>query len=116
MNLNYVEITGKKISPSLEGDRFGMFLLKPGSLHRSFVLVAQAACAKVKMFLLAFNHKGGRVYIGRPVPVGMAFGVADIRTEHGSFPAYITLQFSKSPLVSRNGILQNLPIHSNIMR
>jgi hypothetical protein len=41
------------------------------------------------------------VNVGRPIPVSMAFGVADIGTEHGSFPTNFTLQFSKSPLVAR---------------
>ena len=72
-------------------------------LHGRFVLVAQAAGAKIKMFLLAVNNKGGGVYIGRPVPVGMAFGVADIRTVHGGFPANIALQISESPSVNRYG-------------
>jgi hypothetical protein len=112
--LNWLKITGKKISPSLKGDTLGLFEKK--GLDSRFVLVAQAAGAKIKMFLFAVNNKGSRVYISRPVPVGMAFGVADVGTEHGSFPANIALQFSKSPLVTRYRILQNLPIHSNIVR
>ena len=68
------------------------------------------------MFLLAINNQGGRVYIGRPITVGMTFGMADVRTVHGSFSANIALQFSESPLVTRYGRLQNLQIHSNIVR
>jgi hypothetical protein len=108
--------TNIKKSPSLEGDKFRLFIEERGFLHCRFVLVAQAARAKIKMFLFAFNNERGRVYVGRPIPVGMAFGVADVGTEHGSFPANVALQFSMSPLVSRYGMLQNLPIHSNIVR
>jgi hypothetical protein len=90
------------------------------NLNGSFVLVAQATGAEFKLFHLAVNHDGSRVNISYPAPVGMAFGVADIRTVNGSFPANIALQFIRSPLLfpgtKSYKILQNLPIHSNIMR
>ena len=81
-----------------------------GTLDGGFILVAQAARAKVKLFGFAANHDGGRMDIGNPAPVGMSFGVADVRTVNRDFTANIALQFSKSPLVSRYEILQNLPI------
>jgi len=88
---------------------------KPG-LHGRFVLITEAAGAKGKLFLLAVNHKRGGMNVSYPAPVGVAFGMADIRTIHWNFSAYIALQCSKSPLVTRYGFLQNLPIHSNIVR
>ena len=84
-------------------------------LNGSFILIAQTPGAEVKLFHLAANHDGSGMDIGRPTPVSMAFGVADVRTINGSFPANVALQFSMSPSVSRYGILQNPPIHSNIM-
>jgi hypothetical protein len=45
-----------------------------------FVLGAQASGAKVEVLHLAVNWDGGGVNVGRPVPVGMAFGMADIMT------------------------------------
>jgi hypothetical protein len=63
-----------------------------------FVLVPQAAGAEVKLLGLAVDRDGGRVNIGCPAPVGMAFGVADVRTVLGDFPANIALQFTRSPL------------------
>lgn len=80
-----------------------------------FILVAQAAGAEVKLFHFAVNHDGSGMDIGRPAPVGMALGMADVRTVNGNLPANIALQFSMSPSVSGYKILQNPPIHSNIM-
>jgi hypothetical protein len=66
-------------------------------LNSSFILIAQAAGAEVKLFRLAVNHDGSGMDISRPAPVGMAFGMADIRTENGGFPTNIALQFTMSP-------------------
>ena len=51
------------------------------------MLGAQASGTQVKAFWLAIYHDGGRVNVGRPAAVGMAFGVADIMTELRCFPA-----------------------------
>jgi len=85
-------------------------------LNGGFVLVAQAARAEVELFKFAVDRDGGRVNVREPAPVGMTFGMADVRAVHRDFTANIALQFSLSPLVVRYEILQNLPIHSNIMR
>jgi hypothetical protein len=89
--------------------------IKLKKLDGGFILVAQAPRAKVELFHLAVDTDGGRVNISEPAPVGVPFGMADFGTIHGNLTANITLQFSSSPLVSRYGILQNLPIHSNIV-
>jgi hypothetical protein len=81
-----------------------------------FVLIAQTTRADIDLFLPAVNDDGGGVYIGQPAAVRMPFGMADVGTIHGNLTANIALQFGSSPLVSRYGILQNLPIHSNIVR
>ena len=69
-----------------------------GFLDGSFILIADASGAQAKLFHLAVNHDGSGVDIGNPAPVGMAFGVADIGTINGNFPANIALQFTRSPL------------------
>ena len=70
-----------------------------GLFNSGFILIAQAAGAEVKLLRLAVNHDGSGMDIGRPAPVGMALGMADVRTVNGSFPANIALQFSMSPSV-----------------
>jgi len=52
-----------------------------------FILGAQAPGAQVKALHLAIDKNAGRVDIGCPAPVGMAFGVADIMTELRDFIA-----------------------------
>ena len=60
----------------------------PGGLDFDrFILGAQAPGAQVKVLFLAIDKNGGGVDIGSPAPVGMAFGVADIRTELRYLPA-----------------------------
>jgi len=51
------------------------------------VLGAQAAGAEVHLLGLAVNHDGHGVDIGRPLPVGVALGVAYIMAEHRRFTA-----------------------------
>jgi hypothetical protein len=69
-----------------------------------FILGTQAPGAQVKSLYLAIDKDAGGVDIGRPAPVGMAFGVADIMTELRRFAAQIALQFPDSPLISSWGI------------
>ena len=45
------------------------------------MLVAQAPGAQVKSLWLSVYNDGGRVNVGCPATVGVAFGVADIMTE-----------------------------------
>jgi hypothetical protein len=66
-------------------------------LNGSFILIAQAPGAEVKLLHFTANHDGSGVNISRPASVGMAFGMADIRTENGGFPTNIALQFTVSP-------------------
>lgn len=87
-----------------------------GKLNCSFILITQAARAEVELFHFPVNRNRGWVDITEPAPVGMTLGVADIGPINGAFTANIALQFGVSPLVSRYEILQNLPIHSNIMQ
>jgi len=52
------------------------------------MLGAQASGAQVKPFLrLAINRNSGRVNIGQPEAVGVAFRMADIMAELRSFTA-----------------------------
>ncbi len=52
------------------------------------MLGAQASGAQVEPFLrLAINRNSGRVNIGQPEAVGVAFRMADIMTELRSFTA-----------------------------
>ena len=77
-------------------------------LDGGFILVA--------LFLPAVNYDGGGVNISQPAPVGVPFGMADVGAVHRNLITNIALQFGMSPLVSRYEILQNLQIHSNIVR
>jgi hypothetical protein len=52
-----------------------------------FILGAQAPGAQVKVLRLAIDNDAGGMYIGCPAPVGMAFGVTDIRTDLRCFAA-----------------------------
>jgi hypothetical protein len=72
--------------------------LETVELDSSFVLVAEAAGAKVELFRFAIHRDGGGMDIGYPAPVGMAFGMADVRTVNRDFTANIALQFIMSPL------------------
>jgi hypothetical protein len=56
------------------------------------VLGAQASGAEVHPFRLTVYGDGDGVDIGRPLPIGVALGVAYIMTEHRRFAAYIALQ------------------------
>jgi hypothetical protein len=62
---------------------------------RELVPGAQAPGAQVEPLGAAVNGDRGRVNIGRPAPVGMALGVADIMTEKRGFPAYVALHLSR---------------------
>ncbi len=50
-----------------------------------FMLCAQTPGAEIEMPGLAIHDDSGRVDIGHPAPLGMALGVADIRTKTGLF-------------------------------
>ena len=52
-----------------------------------FILGTQAPGAQVKVFRLPADKNSGGMYVGRPAPVGMAFGMADIMTELRGFTA-----------------------------
>ena len=54
----------------------------------------QAAGAQVEVPGLAVDIDSRGVNIGRPAPVGMALGVADIMAEKRGFAAQITLQLT----------------------
>jgi hypothetical protein len=60
----------------------------------SFMLRAQAPGAQVEVPGLAVDIDGRGVNIGRPAPVGMALGMADVMTEKRCFTAQIALQFT----------------------
>jgi hypothetical protein len=62
-----------------------------------FMLRAQAAGAQVEVPRLAVDIHGSGVNIGRPAPVGVALGVADMMAEKRRFTAQIALQFFESP-------------------
>jgi hypothetical protein len=49
------------------------------------VLGAQAARAEVHLLLFAVNNQRNRVDVRRPLPVGVALGVAYIMAEHRRF-------------------------------
>jgi hypothetical protein len=56
------------------------------------VLGAQAPGAEVHPFRLALYGDGYGVDVGRPLPVGVAFGMAYIMAEHRRFTAQVALQ------------------------
>jgi hypothetical protein len=56
------------------------------------VLGTQAAGAEVHPFRLTVYGDGDGVDIGRPLPIGVALGVAYIMAEHRRFAADIALQ------------------------
>jgi hypothetical protein len=51
------------------------------------MLRAQAPGTEVQPFGLAIDNYSGGMNIGHPAAVGVAFGMADIMTELGCFPA-----------------------------
>jgi hypothetical protein len=57
-----------------------------------FMLVADAARAKIKALLLTIEHNDRRMDIRLPTAVGMALGVTDGITELRGFPTNIALQ------------------------
>jgi hypothetical protein len=61
---------------------------------RSLMLGTQAPGAQVKVPSLAVDIDGRGVNIGRPAPVGVALGMADVMTEKRCFTAQIALQFT----------------------
>ena len=58
----------------------------------NFILGSQAAGADLDLFHFAINHDGCCMDIGIEPPVGMAFGMANILTEHRCFTANFALQ------------------------
>ena len=52
-----------------------------------FMPGAQASGAQVESFRLPIDRDSGRVYIGQPEAVGVAFRMADIMTELRCFTA-----------------------------
>jgi hypothetical protein len=67
-------------------------------LDSSFILVTQAAGAKVELLGFAIHRHRCGMDISDPAPVSMAFGMTDVRTVNRDFTANIALQFVMSPL------------------
>lgn len=80
-----------------------------------FIIGAEAAGAEVETNHLSTEHETGGMDVGSPIAVGVPLGMADVMTEHGSFPTKIALQF-RTPLNREKDYCNELPIHSNIMR
>jgi hypothetical protein len=87
---------------------------KPGGSGR-FVLSTQATRAEVQALVLATHENPGRMDVGFRTAVGMALGMADVRTELQRLAANIALQFNRL-LECFAKLLLYFPIHSIIVR
>ena len=56
------------------------------------MLGAQTSGAEVHPFLLTVYSQGDEVDVGRPLPLGVAFGVAYIMAEHRRLTAQVAFQ------------------------
>jgi len=70
-------------------------VLEEGLSFTGFILRAQAPGAQVEVPGFPFDIDGSGMDIGRPAPVGVALGVADIMAEKRRFTAYIAFQSKK---------------------
>ena len=61
-------------------------------LGSNFVLGSQTTGTNMDLLHFAINHDSRRMDIGIETPVGMAFRMADIFTEHRCFTANFALQ------------------------
>jgi hypothetical protein len=71
-------------------------MIKNRLLSFDFVQGAQTAGADFDMLHFAVDHDGGCMNISIEPPVGMAFGMADILTEHRRFVTNFALQYRNS--------------------
>jgi hypothetical protein len=66
-----------------------------------FILGTQAPCAEFKVLTFTVDEDSSGVNVSRPIPVGVAFGMADVMSVKRDFAANIALQFTLSPLIPR---------------
>ena len=82
-----VVVVERMMSPTLFGSEAG------GNLLAGLLARAQTAGANVHPGWFVFHHKGCRMNVGHPPPLGMPHGMADPVTGGGGFSTNIALQF-----------------------
>jgi len=61
------------------------------------MLVTEAPGAQVKPFRLSVYNDGSGMNVGYPLPIGVAFGVADIVSKLGCLTTYVTFPWHLFP-------------------